>query len=202
MKKAIILLCLTILTMPFVVSAQIGRPAPPKISFDFMDADIRNVLRVLADVSKKNIVIAEDVKGKITLKLDNVSHEEALEVVLRSGDLARIEEENIVRVMTAKKLDEERIRASKERSDFRKEQEEKRRTEEDLVNQTIPIFYTDAEHVEKMVKGEMSSIAKDVAETAGKDRKVKTSYILVIKVLQNFIESHTEIIPFVVLYRE
>jgi hypothetical protein len=56
-----------------------------------MDADVRNVLRVLADVSKKNIVIAEDVKGKVTVKLDNVSHDEALDVILKNNDLAKIE---------------------------------------------------------------------------------------------------------------
>ena len=39
---------------------------------DFQDADIRNVLRLIADVSGYNLAAGDDVKGKITIKLLNV----------------------------------------------------------------------------------------------------------------------------------
>lgn len=168
MKKALILLFLMAFILPFSSSAQVLRQPPAKISFDFIDADIRNVLRVLAEVAKKNIVIAEDVKSKVTLKLDNVSYDEALDVILRSSDLAKVEEETIIRVMTAKKFVEERDRGIKERLEFLKEKEAKQKLEEEFVTETIFIHYADASEVEKMVKGETSSLAKDVAEAAGK----------------------------------
>ena len=123
MKKAIILLFFITLIVPSVSLGQFSRQVPPKISFDFIDADIKNVLRVLAEVGKKNIVIAEDVKGKVTVKLDNVSYDEALDVILRNHDLFKIEEETIVRVMSAKKFYEERDRGTKERLEFLKEKE-------------------------------------------------------------------------------
>jgi type II secretory pathway component HofQ len=43
-----------------------------RISLDFKDADIQNVLRVLADVSGLNIIATDDVKGKVTLHLTDV----------------------------------------------------------------------------------------------------------------------------------
>jgi type IV pilus assembly protein PilQ len=43
-----------------------------KITIDLMDADIVNVLRLLGDVSGKNVVIGDEVKGKVTIKLKNV----------------------------------------------------------------------------------------------------------------------------------
>jgi len=52
-----------------------------------MDADVRNVVRILAEVSGKNIVISDAVKGKITMKLDNVYWDEALDLVVETGGL-------------------------------------------------------------------------------------------------------------------
>jgi type IV pilus assembly protein PilQ len=43
-----------------------------KISLDFKDADIRNILRLIADVSGQNIIVSDAVAGTVTLKLDNI----------------------------------------------------------------------------------------------------------------------------------
>jgi len=43
-----------------------------RITLDVKDADITNVLRLLADVSKLNIIASDDVQGKVTIKLRNV----------------------------------------------------------------------------------------------------------------------------------
>lgn len=157
MKKTIALLILVILTVPSITLAQAIRQMPAKISFDFIDADIKNVLRVFAEIAKKNIIIAEDVKGKVTIKLDDVPYEEAFDVILRNNDLARIEEENIVRVVTLKKLNEERERGAKERLDFLREKEAKLKLEEEFVTETVFINYAPFEQVEKMIRGDEPS---------------------------------------------
>ncbi len=54
-----------------------------RITLDFHDIDIRNLLRLIADVSKKNIVVADDVTGKVTVSLRNVPWDQALDLVLR-----------------------------------------------------------------------------------------------------------------------
>jgi type IV pilus assembly protein PilQ len=79
-----------------------------KISLDFKDADIQNVLRVLADVSGLNIIATDDVQGKVTLHLSDVPWDQAFDLVLRTNRLEKTQEGNVVRVSSVKRLTEER----------------------------------------------------------------------------------------------
>ncbi|WP_238339510.1 type IV pilus secretin family protein [Candidatus Manganitrophus noduliformans] len=97
-------------------SAETGSVTPPKyvgrrISLDFQDADLANVIRLIADVSNLNIVLGEDVKGKVTLKLINVPWDQALDIILRMNSFGQIREGNIIRIATlsniAQQQDEE-----------------------------------------------------------------------------------------------
>jgi len=69
-----------------------------RITLDFHDIDVRNLLRLLADVSKKNIVVADDVQGKITVALRNVPWDQALDIVLVSKGLGKQEVGNVIRI--------------------------------------------------------------------------------------------------------
>src|SRR5262249_10551177 len=75
-----------------------------KISLDFQDADITNVIRLLADVSGLNIVVGDDVKGKVTLKLVNVPWDQALEIILKMNNLGQVREGNIIRIATLQNI--------------------------------------------------------------------------------------------------
>ncbi|HXJ36472.1 MAG TPA: type IV pilus secretin PilQ [Candidatus Eisenbacteria bacterium] len=79
-----------------------------KISLDFKDADIQNVLRVLADVSGLNIIATDDVQGKVTLHLTDVPWDQAFDLVLRTNRLEKTEDGNVVRVSSVNRLKEER----------------------------------------------------------------------------------------------
>jgi type IV pilus assembly protein PilQ len=79
-----------------------------KISLDFKDADIQNVLRVLADVSGLNIIATDDVQGKVTLHLSDVPWDQAFDLILRTNRLEKTQEGNVVRVSSVKRLTEER----------------------------------------------------------------------------------------------
>ncbi|HET9597322.1 MAG TPA: type IV pilus secretin PilQ [Anaeromyxobacteraceae bacterium] len=69
-----------------------------RITLDFHDIDIRNLLRLIADVSKKNIVVADDVTGKVTVSLRNVPWDQALDLVLKTKGLDKEEMGNVIRV--------------------------------------------------------------------------------------------------------
>ena len=69
-----------------------------RITLEFHDIDVRNLLRLLADVSKKNMVVADDVTGKITVALRNVPWDQALDIVLQSKGLGKQEVGNVIRV--------------------------------------------------------------------------------------------------------
>jgi type IV pilus assembly protein PilQ len=78
------------------------------ISLDLKDADVHNVIRLLADVSGLNIVATDDVKGSITLRLNEIPWDQALDIVLQTQNLESVHEGNVVRISTVKRLREER----------------------------------------------------------------------------------------------
>jgi type IV pilus assembly protein PilQ len=82
-----------------------------RISLDFQQADISNVLRLIAEVSGFNIVIGEGVKSKVTMKLVSVPWDQALDMILKMNGLGKIKQGNILWVDSlaniAKQQDEE-----------------------------------------------------------------------------------------------
>lgn len=181
MCKNIIILLLVILLVPAFSFGQVSKKPVAKVSFDFMDADIRNVLRVLTDISGKNIVLSDDVKGKITIKLDNVSWDEAMDIVIRNNDLAKVEEENIIRIVSSKKFLDEKDKDRKERLEFLKEKEMKQRLEEDFVQETVFLNYVDVSEVEKVIRGDEARKIKGLLSPTGAITPVKWTNSLIIK---------------------
>ena len=79
-----------------------------RITLDVMDADIVNVLRLFGDISRRNIVVAENVQGKVTIKLKNVPWDQALNVILRTKQLGKETRGGIIRIALQSDLDAER----------------------------------------------------------------------------------------------
>jgi len=78
--------------------------AGQKMSFDFVDTDIRNILKLLAEVANLNIVWGSDVEGKISMRLDNVAWDQALEMVLKPNGLTYQIEDEVLWVVPRTKL--------------------------------------------------------------------------------------------------
>src|SRR3989475_10208338 len=150
------------------------------ISFDFKDADVVNLLRILAAESNKNVVIGDDVKGKMSISLRNVPWDLALDTILDTRGLRRIEKDNVLRIVSNEQLIKDRetsARAEEARlkaeSDVRakaaeaqlKEQEaiDKKRAAEaafielqargPLREETIRLSYADPEEIAKTLQG-------------------------------------------------
>lgn len=89
-----------------VAPAPKAAPAPEKkLTIDVMNADVVNVLRLIGDVSGKNIVVADDVKGKVTLQLKNVPWRSVLNVVLKANGAAAVFEDDIIWIAPAARID-------------------------------------------------------------------------------------------------
>jgi type IV pilus assembly protein PilQ len=71
-----------------------------RISFDFKEADIVNVLRMLSEIGHESIVITDDVKGRITLRLVDVPWDQALDIVLATNRLSCVMIGNVRGVST------------------------------------------------------------------------------------------------------
>jgi type IV pilus assembly protein PilQ len=87
-------------------------PAPSNgqrlISFDFKDADVVNLLRILAAESNKNVVIGDDVKGKMSITLKNVPWDLALDTILETRGLRKVEKDGVLRIVSNEQLIKER----------------------------------------------------------------------------------------------
>ncbi|HTM09466.1 MAG TPA: type IV pilus secretin PilQ [Verrucomicrobiae bacterium] len=79
-----------------------------KISLDFKDADIKNVFRLLAEVSGLNIVVTDEVKKRVTVRLVDVPWDQALDLLVDTNGLGKEQMGNVVRISTAGQMKKER----------------------------------------------------------------------------------------------
>jgi type IV pilus assembly protein PilQ len=75
-----------------------------KLSLNFQDIDTRAVLQLLADASNQNIVVSDSVKGSVTLRLQSVPWDQALDIVLRTKGLDKRRDGNVIIVAPAEEL--------------------------------------------------------------------------------------------------
>jgi type IV pilus assembly protein PilQ len=78
------------------------------ISLDLQDTDIDNALRIIAEVSNLNIIASEEVSGKVTLRLNDVPWDQALDVILKTNGLDKVQEGSVIRIAPFEKLRLER----------------------------------------------------------------------------------------------
>jgi type IV pilus assembly protein PilQ len=92
--------------------AKAAAPADPgkkeykgeRLTLNFQDIETRAVLQLLAETSGQNIVVSDSVQGNVTLRLQNVPWDQALDIVLRTKGLDKRQEGNVVYVAPAEEL--------------------------------------------------------------------------------------------------
>ena len=117
-----------------------------RISLDFKDADVRNILRLIADVSGLNIIVSDNVKGKVTIKLDNVPWDEVLSIILETNNLGKIWSKSVLRIETQeniRRISDDQYKALKSREKVA-----------DLQTVVTDIIYRDAKDVAKLLQEE------------------------------------------------
>ena len=67
-----------------------------RLTLNFQDIDVRLVLQLLADTSGQNIVVSDSVTGNLTLRLQNVPWDQALDIVLRTKGLDKRRQDNVI----------------------------------------------------------------------------------------------------------
>ncbi|MBH0097078.1 type IV pilus secretin PilQ [Psychrobacter sp. NZS113] len=80
------------------------------LSMEFQDVEIRSVLDILAQFTEMNIVANDSVSGNITLRLINVPWDQALDIILKSKNLGKRENGNVILVAPATELAEQEAR--------------------------------------------------------------------------------------------
>lgn len=116
-----------------------------RLSLNFQEIDIRSVIAILAEFTGQNVVAGDDVTGSITLKLDDVPWDEALDFVMMTKGLEKFESGNVTLVAPVGKI---------------KEYKEKQKETEDIVEQLDPLLteyiqinYAKAENFRNLLYG-------------------------------------------------
>ena len=75
-----------------------------RLTLNFQDIEARAVLQLLAETSGQNIVVSDTVQGNVTLRLQNVPWDQALDIVLRTKGLDKRHEGNVIYVAPSEEL--------------------------------------------------------------------------------------------------
>lgn len=119
-----------------------------RISLNFKDADLKDVFRLFHEITGYNIVLDPAVSGTLTIVLENVPEDQALDIILKNNGLDKVFENNVIRIATTSKLASEAA--------ARKALIEAQQLEEEPITFTRSLSYAKANDVNPIIKKIMS----------------------------------------------
>ena len=148
-KNRLMTVFLIVFSISFLIPvSNLNGQEEDSISIDFVDADIADVIRVLATARNLNYIIGEQVIGTVTIKLDDVSFNSALDAVITSNGFGYKIVENVLTVNTISKL--------KEQADIKQMIVSK----QELLTFVFELKYINADDVIPILKNELLSRGK------------------------------------------
>jgi type IV pilus assembly protein PilQ len=78
-----------------------------RLTLNFQNIEVRSVLQIIAEFTSLNLVASDTVTGSITLRLDNVPWDQALEIILKAKGLDKRQEGNVLMVAPAAEIAEQ-----------------------------------------------------------------------------------------------
>ena len=130
-----------------------------RLTLNFQDISTRAVLQLLADASGQNIVVSDTVNGSVTLRLQNVPWDQALDIVLRTKGLGQRQEGNVILVAPADEL------AAREKADLASQQDIKQL--EPLHTEYMQINYAKASEIATLLKARTGGSQASILSTRG-----------------------------------
>lgn len=124
--------------------------AGEKLSLNFQDVEIRSVLQVIADFTDFNIVTSDSVAGSLTLRLNDVPWDQALDIILQAKGLDKRKNGNVIWIAPADEL------ASRERQQL--EVLAQRGDLEPLITESFQINYHDAKEIFDFLKSKDQTV--------------------------------------------
>jgi len=149
-----------------------------RVSLDFKDVEIADVLRLIAEVSDLNIIAGDEVAGNVTIRLVEVPWDQALDVILMTKGLGFVRVGNVLRIAPTEVLKaEEEVRLQERRN---------KEKLEDLEVKLLPVNYAAVKDVVGLVKRLLSARG-----TVNMDERTNT---LIIKDISSVIDEASALI--------
>jgi type IV pilus assembly protein PilQ len=124
-----------------------------RLTLNFQDIEARAVLQLLADTSGQNMVISDSVKGSVTLRLQDVPWDQALDIVMRNKGLDMRKQGNVINVAPAAELaarDKELLSARKETAEL-----------SPVRTEYLQVNYAKAADLSALIKSKGASLLSD-----------------------------------------
>ena len=133
-----------------------------RLTLNFQDIETRAVLQLLADASGQNIVVSDSVSGNVTLRLQNVPWDQALDIVLRTKGLDKRKQDNVIIVAPQAEL------AAHEKAELaaRKDVQELA----PLRSEYLQVNYAKAKDMEGLIKTQTNSLLSTRGSVAVDER--------------------------------
>jgi len=149
-----------------------------RVSLDFKDVAIADVLRLIAEVSDLNIIAGDEVSGNVTIRLVEVPWDQALDVILMTKGLGFVRVGNVLRIAPADVLKaEEEVRLQERRN---------KEKLEDLEVKLLPVNYAKVKDIEPLVRRLLSARG-----TVNLDQRTNT---LIIKDISSVIDEASALV--------
>ena len=170
-----------------------------RISLNFQDIEVRAVLQLIADFTELNLVASDTVTGRITLRLQNVPWDQALELVLKTRGLDQRQIGNVLMIAPAEEISErerQQIEANKQIAELAPLSTEFIRVRYAKANEVVDLFSAGSEDGGSLISARGSVIVDPrtnsliVTETAAKLTEIRSLIDLVdIPIRQVMIEA-------------
>jgi len=137
-----------------------------KIALDFYETNIKNVFRILQQISGKNYAIDPNVNGKVTICMEKpVPCDQVLDLILKMNNLGMEEKGDIVRIASLQTLNQEEQLRQQQVQALQKRQEQEKALEP-LVTEYISVNYANAEkeilpHLSEILTKERGKVSVD-----------------------------------------
>lgn len=138
-----------------------------RLSLHFQDIEVRSVIAILAEFTGQNVVAGDDVTGTITLKLDDVPWDEALDFIMMTKDLGKYETGNVTLISPL-----DRIRTYKEKQNAT---ERVVAALDPLVTEYIKINYASAGSIVALLSGASAAGNVCISQQTGATLTTPTS---------------------------
>jgi type IV pilus assembly protein PilQ len=100
---------LPVVSAPVEAPVASTAPADDSIEIAYIEADIQNVLRTLAAKAGVNLILGDEVAGKVTVNLKGISYQEAMQLIAESKGYAYVMDKGIVKIKSRESLDVEPV---------------------------------------------------------------------------------------------
>lgn len=133
-----------------------------RLTLNFQDIETRAVLQLLADASGQNIVVSDSVTGNVTLRLQNVPWDQALDIVLRTKGLDKRRQDNVIIVAPQAEL------AAREKAELAAKKDVQELAP--LRSEYLQVNYAKAKDMEALIKTQSNSLLSPRGSVTVDDR--------------------------------